>query len=389
MCDFVGACATAQVDISVDPVNDVPAAGDDIGTVDEGSGPVTIDVLANDADPEGDSLTVTSAGPASNGTVTVNPDGTIDYKPDPDFSGTDSFTYDVCDSSNDCATATVTVTVNGVNDAPVAVDDSDTTNEDTPVDIDVIANDTDVDSGTLTVDTFADGANGTVTINGNGTLRYTPDPGWSGTDTFTYTACDADGACDGATVTVDVTDVNDPPVANDDVDSAIWGVPVDIDVAANDTDSDGSLDLGTLSISSAPSDGAATANNDGTVTYTADDGFVGTDTFTYEICDDGSPSQCDTAVVTITVSANEGPDAVDDADSVDEDSGPVTINVLGNDSDPEGGALTVSSTGPASNGTVTLNGNGTIDYEPDPDSTASTHSPTRCATRTACAAPPL
>ncbi len=102
-----------------------PDAVDDTATVDEDSGPVTIDVLSNDSDPEGGALDVTSAGPAANGTVTVNPDGTIDYTPDPDFSGTDTFTYTVCDIAGNCSTATAGVTINEVNDPPTARHDSD------------------------------------------------------------------------------------------------------------------------------------------------------------------------------------------------------------------------------------------------------------------------
>ena len=367
VCDFAGLCTTAVVDVVVDPVNDPPTALDDLVVVDEDAGPVTIDVLSNDSDPEGGALTVTSAGPAANGTVTVNGDGTIGYQPDPDFSGSDSFTYEVCDPSNDCTTATATVTVNPFNDPPVAGNDSDSTNEDTSVDIDVLANDTDADGDTLTVDSFANGSHGTVTLNGDGTLRYTPDPDWFGTDTFDYVVCDPTLLCDTATVTVDVTSINDPPVAGDDADSAVWGIPLDIAVDANDSDPDGLLDLGTLTVASGPSNGTANANNDGTITYIGADGFVGVDTFTYEICDDGTPVECTTAEVTVTVAANAGPDASDDIATVDEDSGPVTIDVLANDSDPDGGSLTVTSAGPAGNGTVTVNPGGTVDYEPDPD----------------------
>ena len=87
-----------------------------------------------------------TSGP-TNGTTSVNPDGSIDYTPDPDFFGTDSFTYEVCDLAGDCDTATVDITVNSVNDGPDAVDDSDTVDEDSSVTVDVLGNDTDVDDG--------------------------------------------------------------------------------------------------------------------------------------------------------------------------------------------------------------------------------------------------
>ncbi len=142
----------------------------------------------------------------------------------PDFNGTDSFTYEVCDDGTPalCDTAVVNVTVDAVNDAPVANDDSATTPEDTPVAIDVTANDTDVDGNLdpTSVTVTSGPANGAVAVDPvTGAVTYTPDADFNGTDSFTYEVCD-DGTpvlCDTATVTVTVTPVNDPPVANDDV----------------------------------------------------------------------------------------------------------------------------------------------------------------------------
>ena len=113
--------------------------------------PVTIPVLGNDTDVDGDTLTVTDASDPANGSVAINGDGTVTYTPDPDFHGTDTFEYQVCDDDGACDIATVTITVDPVNDGPDAVNDSDTTDEDTPVVIPVLGNDTDVDGDTLTV----------------------------------------------------------------------------------------------------------------------------------------------------------------------------------------------------------------------------------------------
>jgi VCBS repeat-containing protein len=113
-------------------VNDAPVANDDEASVLEDSS-VTIPVLGNDYDVDGDPLSVSIVSGPANGRATVNPDGTITYTPNPDFCGTDSFTYKACDPSGACDTATVTIHVTCVNDAPVAQDDSYTTNEDTPL----------------------------------------------------------------------------------------------------------------------------------------------------------------------------------------------------------------------------------------------------------------
>jgi uncharacterized repeat protein (TIGR01451 family) len=142
-----------------------------------------------------------------------------------------------------------------------------------------------------------------VVINPDNTMTYTPDPNFTGTDTFDYTACD-DGTpalCDTATVTVTVGGVNDPPVANDDAAVTDEDTPVVIDVVANDTDPDGNLDPASVSVTGGPFNGQATANGDGTVTYTPNPDFNGTDSFSYEVCDD--TNLCDTATVTVTVGA--------------------------------------------------------------------------------------
>ena len=187
------------------PTNRAPEPADDAATTEEGQA-VTIDVTANDADPDGDPLTVVGATDPLHGTATVNPDSTITYQPDAGYTGEDSFDYEVCDPENACGTATVNVTVDAApNDPPTAADDAATTAEGQPVTVPVLANDTDPEGEALSVGSFGQGANGTVTDNGDGTLTYGPDAGFSGTDGFTYEACDPHGACDGAAVTVTVT----------------------------------------------------------------------------------------------------------------------------------------------------------------------------------------
>ena len=170
--------------------------------------------LANDSDLDGNSLTRPwSSGPA-HGTLTLNADGSFLYTPNANFNGTDSFTYTASDGSAASDVATVTITVNAVNDAPVAVDDAAATSEDTAVTGNVLANDTDVDAGTtLTAILVANPTHGTVTGVRAGSFIYTPAANFNGSDSFTYKA--SDGAADSnvATVTIAVTAVNDAPVA--------------------------------------------------------------------------------------------------------------------------------------------------------------------------------
>ncbi|ETD01673.1 Hint domain-containing protein [Rhodobacter capsulatus] len=184
-----------------DDVNHRPDAVNDSATVAE-DGTKTITVLANDTDPDGDTLTVTGAT-ALHGTVTVNADGTLTYVPNANYNGPDTITYTVRDPGGLTDTATVNVTVTPLNDAPDAVNDSAATNFQTAVTVPVLANDTDIDGDTLTV-TGASSPNGTVTVNADGTITFTPETGFTGDATITYTVSDGHGGTDTAIVTVTV-----------------------------------------------------------------------------------------------------------------------------------------------------------------------------------------
>src|SRR5262245_57245923 len=163
----------ATITLTVAPINDAPVANEDSASTNEDT-PVTVAVLANDADVEGDSFTVTNVTQGANGSVQINADGTITYTPNANFFGTDSFMYTVNDGQpTGSASATVTVSVTAQNDAPAAADDVATTDEDTPVTIAVLGNDTDVDGDTLTVTHVFPGPNGTVAMYPDGTLTYT------------------------------------------------------------------------------------------------------------------------------------------------------------------------------------------------------------------------
>ncbi len=338
--------------------NPVPVAVNDSASTAEDL-PVNIPVLANDSDPDGDMLSVTSAS-AAKGTIVIRPDGTIDYTPDPDFNGIDTIVYTISDGNGGTATATVTVTVGAVNDPPVAVNDIAVTNEETPVTVSVLSNDSDVDGDPLTV-ISAIAPNGTVSINADGTIEYTPDPDFNGIDVITYVVSDGQGGTATATVTVTVNPVNDPPVASDDVATTPEDTPVTISVLSNDSDVDGDA----LKVTGATSpDGQVTINADGTVTFTPNPDFNGVTTVTYTISDGKGGTA--TATVTLTVNpVNDAPVAVPDIDQTDEDT-PVTVAVLSNDTDADGDPLTVTAAS-APNGTVVINADGTVTYTPKPN----------------------
>lgn len=152
--------------------NRPPVALDGAVTTDEDTA-VTVNVLSNDSDADGDPLAVASVAPGAHGSVAIGSDDTVIYTPDADYYGVDSFTYVVTDGEL-TDTATVAVTVESVADAPVAVDDTATTDEDTAIVIDVLANDGDVDGDSLSVNVVTQPLHGTVTNNGTN-VTYTPD----------------------------------------------------------------------------------------------------------------------------------------------------------------------------------------------------------------------
>ncbi len=152
----------------------------------------------------------------------------------------------------------------------------------------------------LTVTNLTQPSNGTADLEADGTITYTPANDYAGPDTFTYTANDGTADSNVATVTVTVTPVNDPPVAIDDSATTRIATAVTIDVLANDSDVDGVLDLTSVSVTTAPSDGTTSTGADGAVTYTPSADFSGTDTFDYRVCDEAGA--CANATVTVAVS---------------------------------------------------------------------------------------
>ena len=204
-------------------VNRPPVAVDDDDTTYQDTA-VNIDVLANDSDPDGNSLTVDSVGSPSNGTATNN-GSDVTYTPNSGFIGTDSFDYVVSDGQGGLDTARVTVQVLEPNQPPSAADDDASTNEDNSVTIDVLANDSDPDGDALTVSDVTQGMHGSVEINIDSTVTYTPNADFFGADSFKYYINDGNGGTDSATVHVDVKPINDPP--------EIVGLPDVIDLETN------------------------------------------------------------------------------------------------------------------------------------------------------------
>ena len=341
--DGNGGSATATVNVTVNAVNDTPVAIDNTASVDEDSN-VLIDVLTNDNDIDGDSLSIASISNPSNGNAVIQ--GTqVKYTPNANYNGSDTFTYTVSDSNGGTATATVNITVNSINDAPVASDDTATVDEDTNVLIDVLANDNDVENDTLTISTVGTPANGTTTIE-NGKVKYTPTADYNGNDSFTYTISDGNGGSATATVSITVNSVNDNPIANDDNLTTNEDTALNGNLSTNDT---ASPDGGNVwSKNSNPAHGNVSVNSNGTFTYTPNANYNGSDHFEYKITDaDGST---DSATVNITINPiNDAPSATAQSVTTNEDNNK-SITLAGSDID--GDVLAYSVTQQPTHGTL-------------------------------------
>ncbi|MFL6195457.1 MAG: Ig-like domain-containing protein, partial [Thermoanaerobaculia bacterium] len=355
--DGNGGSATATVTITVTSVNDAPVANADSATVAE-DGNVNVAVLANDTDLDGDTLTVSSVTQGAHGTVSINPDKTVKYTPAANYNGSDSFTYTVSDGNGGSATASVAVTVSSVNDAPVANADSATVAEDGTVNITVLGNDTDADGDTLSVASVTQGAHGTVSINPDKTVKYTPAANYNGADSFTYTASDGNGGSATATVTINVTSVNDTPIANADSITVAEDGSINAAVLANDTDPEGN----TLSVTAVTqgTKGTVSINPDKTVRYVPAANANGSDAFTYTISDGNGGTATASVAVTITP-VNDAPVAANDSAVVPAGAS-VIVSVLSNDTDIDSPSLTVTSVTQGTRGTVAINANGTVTY---------------------------
>ena len=356
---------TVLVTITVSPVNDPPVGVDDALVVQEGDtvSVQALELLDNDSDAEGDVLSITAVGDATNGLVALDGD-TIFYRHDGSETKTGSFTYTVTDGA-ESATASVTISITPVNDPPIGVDDALAVQEGGTVSvqaIELLANDTDAEGDTLSITAVGDATNGLVTLDGN-TIFYRHDGSETNAGSFTYTVTDG---TDTATVlvTVSVSPVNDPPNGVDDALDVEEGDTVSIasqQLLANDSDAEGDP-LSITAVGDAIKGVVTLYGN--TISYEHDGSETNADSFTYAVTDGTDTT---TVLVTVTVSAaNDTPVGVDDTLAVKE-GGMVTVQaqrLLDNDTDAEGDALRITAVGDAINGVVTLDG-GAISYEHD------------------------
>ncbi|UAJ14026.1 tandem-95 repeat protein [Aquirufa lenticrescens] len=394
--DANGGSDVGALALTITPVNDAPVAVDDVIATNENT-PVSGNVLTTgtpDSDADGNTLTITqftingityNPGDVANipgkGSITMNANGSYTFTPTASYSGAVPYLdYTLSDGNGGSDVGRLTITVNPVNDAPLATDDIVRMNQNTTVTGNILTNDADVDGNTLTVTgytiagvtgpvigtTFAIAGKGWITINADGSYTFISDPSYSGTiPIITYTISDGQGGTDTGDLDIFVAPVNANPVAVDDVNSTQEDTPVSGNVRSNDTDAETSnaslvvtqYSFTVISGNSSttytypagstnviPGAGTLVMNADGTYTFTPFPNYNGiVPTITYTISDGNGGT--DTGTLDINVTAmNDSPIAVNDDNKTTPEDTPVTVNVLANDSDIDGGntVLTVT-----------------------------------------------
>jgi VCBS repeat-containing protein len=349
--DPSGAFVNSVISIGVTPANDAPTSSNQSLTTAEDTA-LTGTIVGNDID--GDTLTYTLGTGPAHGSLTLNANGTFTYTPTANYNGSDTFTVKVADPSGAFVNSVISIGVTPTNYAPTSSNQSLTTAEDTALTGTIVGNDVDGDALTYTLATGP--ANGSLTLNANGTFTYTPSANYNGSDSFTVKVADPSGAFVNSVISIGVTPTNDAPTSSNQSlttaeDTALTGT-----IVGNDVDGDAL----TYTLATGPANGSLTLNANGTFTYTPSANYNGSDSFTVKVADPSGAFV--NSVISIGVTpANDAPTSSNQSLTTAEDTA-LTGTIVGNDVD--GDALTYTlATGPA-NGSLTLNANGTFTYTP-------------------------
>jgi VCBS repeat-containing protein len=364
----------ATASIAIHCTNRAPVAVADSYTVAQGARLAipAPGVLVNDADPDGNAITLIDATLTTRGAFAPSSDGSFVYIAPSNFSGTDTFTYKATDGALKSAAVTVSINVTAVNQVPLAGNDSYSTNKNVALQVagpGVLGNDSDPDGNVLTVQVMAQPTHGTLAMNTNGSFSYTPTNNYVGLDSFTYVAHDGIAPSNAATVTINVSDANYPPVANDDSYSTPYNAKLSVagpGLLANDRDPDGNQPLMVV-VATQPTKGTLSLTSGGGFEYTPTNTGTcasdSTDSFTYYAND--SVVNSNLATVTLTLHCtNRAPVAHADNYSIAQ-SGTLAIpapGVLVNDSDPDGNPLRMVLVSGPTLGAFAPNADGSFSY---------------------------
>ncbi|MBR8830243.1 MAG: hypothetical protein N5P05_002904 [Chroococcopsis gigantea SAG 12.99] len=365
--DSRGATSTATVNLTVNAANSAPIAVDDIAITDQDKA-ITIAIaslLANDSDPEGDPISLLSITGGNNGTAVLDGNGNIIFTPNAGYAGLADFQYTIADSKGATATATVAVTVNA---PPIAVNDTLITDRNKALTIAIaslLANDSDPEGDPISLLSVAGGNGGTVVLDGNGNIIFTPTPNYAGDANFQYTIGDSNGATSTATVVVTVNAVNRPPVAINNAVTTDQNKALTLPIAKlliNDTDPDQDP-ISLVSVSNT-SNGQAILDGKGNIIFTPTANYVGNASFQYTIKDSQGASS--TATVAVNVKAVRLTAMNDVAQAIT--NMPLILSsstLINNDRDPGNNRITIKGVSSALNGRVALNSYGNVVFTPN------------------------
>ncbi|MCT7949928.1 tandem-95 repeat protein [Ancylothrix sp. C2] len=323
-------------------------------------------------DLDGDPLSIIDFSQPNNGILTPNEDGTFTYTPNPNFNGTDSFTVVISDGKGGTTTTTILLTINPVNDSPIASNYNYIINEDAPVLLnEILENNSDVDGDPLNITEFTGAQNGTITNNPDGTWTYIPNPNFSGQETITYTVSDGNGGLSTGTINLSVTPLNDPPTISAIPDQITAQNTPTIPITFNVTDVETQPANLTLTASAANPNLVQTINiipgnteNDRQISITPVPGQLGTTTITLTV-NDGTTTTSQTFNFTVQALP------VANADNA----GPVFLRtplkipisqLLANDTDADS-TLNFIGVSNAVNGTVSVDQEGMITFQANPN----------------------
>ncbi|MDW2030962.1 tandem-95 repeat protein [Vibrio sp. 665] len=362
---------SANIDVSVTPVDDAPVSGNLAYSVDE-DGSIRLSqeqLLSQASDVEGDALTASNLSVDGNATVTQNDDGSFTITPDADFNGDIDISFDISDGTN-TVQATADLTVNPINDLPVPQDQQFSVEEDGTLqftDADLLAGATDIEGDDLSVTGISyEGTDGVLTDNGDGTYSFAPNENFNGDLNFSFDVSDGTDTVS-ANVDVSVTPVNDPPVAGSTSytvheDNSI--TISDAQLLANSSDLEGDVSIDSVSYSG--SDGVLQINGDGTYTFSPNENFNGEVTLDVVVADEEGSTDVTTAGITV-LEVNDPPVAGPTSYTIDEDS-VLTFSesqVLLNASDVEGDVELVGIRYDGPDGIFTVNDDGTCSFAPN------------------------
>ncbi|HDM8144664.1 TPA: tandem-95 repeat protein [Vibrio harveyi] len=362
---------SANIDVSVTPVDDAPVSGNLAYSVDE-DGSIRLSqeqLLSQASDVEGDALTASNLSVDGNATVTQNDDGSFTIMPDADFNGDIDISFDISDGTN-TVQATADLTVNPINDLPVPQVQQFSVEEDGTLqftDADLLAGATDIEGDDLSVTGISyEGTDGVLTDNGDGTYSFAPNENFNGDVNFSFDVSDGTDTVS-ANVDVSVTPVNDPPVAGSTSytvheDNSI--TISDAQLLANSSDLEGDVSIDSVSYSG--SDGVLQINGDGTYTFSPNENFNGEVTLDVVVADEEGATDVTTAGITV-LEVNDPPVAGPTSYTIDEDS-VLTFSesqVLLNASDVEGDVELVGISYDGPDGIFTVNDDGTCSFAPN------------------------